>query len=282
MARLASRCRIIRIPPGIPNLRFMAALTSIVDEENCQLLKIIRQSSRILKHLDLLEWLQGDFQNLLSHDVLIAAWGDFSLGLIQMDVISPLPNMRTRHLEECNLTPLLQSLFNSWSDQGSQTILLSANQHRWADALKEDHEMATVLRRMVTAVVHGIKDHRGRHDCLYVALTAKEDCGLRNRQMLPIVLPYIDAALRQIPSLPKSTPDDLPQEPIVEDSRLSTRESEIMEWVRLGKTNGEIATILNISTFTVKNHMQRILRKLDVVNRAQAVAKFSALSGKAA
>lgn len=282
MRKLASQCRIIKIPAGIPNFRFMLTPSPIVDEENCLLLRIIRQSMRISKHLDLLEWLQGDVQNLLSHDVLIAAWGDFSLGLIQMDVISPLPNMRTRHLEECNLTPLLQSLFNNWSDQGSQTILLSTSQHRWADALQEDHEMATVLRRMVTAVVHGIKDHRGRHDCLYVALTAKEDFGLRNKQMLPIVLPYIDAALRQIPPLLKSAPDELPQDLIVEDSRLSVRESEIMEWVRLGKTNGEIATILNISTFTVKNHMQRILRKLDVVNRAQAVAKFSALSGKLA
>ena len=49
---------------------------------------------------------------------------------------------------------------------------------------------------------------------------------------------------------------------------------EIMEWVRMGKTNHEIGMILDISAFTVKNHMQRIFKKLDVMNRAQAVSKL--------
>jgi DNA-binding CsgD family transcriptional regulator len=48
--------------------------------------------------------------------------------------------------------------------------------------------------------------------------------------------------------------------------------------VRNGKTNFEIGMILDISAFTVKNHLQRIFRKLDVVNRAQAVAKLSKMT----
>jgi DNA-binding CsgD family transcriptional regulator len=47
-----------------------------------------------------------------------------------------------------------------------------------------------------------------------------------------------------------------------------------MEWVGKGKTNPEIGMILNISPFTVKNHLQRIFKKLDVMNRAQAVAQI--------
>jgi DNA-binding CsgD family transcriptional regulator len=58
-------------------------------------------------------------------------------------------------------------------------------------------------------------------------------------------------------------------------SGLSQREVEIMEWVRIGKTNFEVAMILNISAFTVKNHLQRIFRKLDASNRAQAVEKLN-------
>ena len=56
---------------------------------------------------------------------------------------------------------------------------------------------------------------------------------------------------------------------------LSSREHEIMDWVKQGKTNYEIGMILDISAFTVKNHLQRIFKKLDVLNRAQAVAKLS-------
>ena len=47
-----------------------------------------------------------------------------------------------------------------------------------------------------------------------------------------------------------------------------------LNWVSEGRTNSEIAEILTISSFTVKNHVQRILKKLDAANRAEAVAKY--------
>jgi DNA-binding CsgD family transcriptional regulator len=56
-------------------------------------------------------------------------------------------------------------------------------------------------------------------------------------------------------------------------SALTPREQEILRWICLGKSNGEIGAILNISPLTVKNHVQKLLRRLNVVNRAQAVAK---------
>jgi len=45
-----------------------------------------------------------------------------------------------------------------------------------------------------------------------------------------------------------------------------------MKWVRQGKTNYEIGAIMDISPFTVKNHLQKIFQKLNVNNRVQAVA----------
>jgi DNA-binding CsgD family transcriptional regulator len=69
---------------------------------------------------------------------------------------------------------------------------------------------------------------------------------------------------------------ELPEIPAAE--RLVTaREVEILQWVRDGKSNQEIGDILAISPLTVKNHVQKILRKLDVQNRAQAVARGIAL-----
>jgi transcriptional regulator EpsA len=56
-------------------------------------------------------------------------------------------------------------------------------------------------------------------------------------------------------------------------THITPREQEILRWMYLGKSNPEIGTILNISTFTAKNHVQTILRKLNVVSRAQAVGK---------
>jgi DNA-binding NarL/FixJ family response regulator len=51
---------------------------------------------------------------------------------------------------------------------------------------------------------------------------------------------------------------------------LSGREMEILQYVARGYSNKEIATDLNISRQTVKNHMTAILRKLTVEDRTQA------------
>ncbi|MCB0211205.1 MAG: response regulator transcription factor [Anaerolineae bacterium] len=51
---------------------------------------------------------------------------------------------------------------------------------------------------------------------------------------------------------------------------LSTRELEVLKLVARGETNQEIATDLEISENTVKNHVRSILEKLSVRNRIQA------------
>ena len=51
---------------------------------------------------------------------------------------------------------------------------------------------------------------------------------------------------------------------------LSPREHEVADWVAQGKTNEEIAIILGISAHTVKNHLDKIFRKLGVYNRCGA------------
>lgn len=61
--------------------------------------------------------------------------------------------------------------------------------------------------------------------------------------------------------------DDLPAFP-----KFTARELEIMSWTAQGKTRGEISIILSISEATVKTHLERACRKLNAVNKTQAVA----------
>ena len=51
----------------------------------------------------------------------------------------------------------------------------------------------------------------------------------------------------------------------------SDRQLEVLPLIFLGKSNDEIAQILGISSLTVKNHVQTLLRKLCVPNRMAAV-----------
>lgn len=54
---------------------------------------------------------------------------------------------------------------------------------------------------------------------------------------------------------------------------LTVRESEILIWTAVGKTMSEISTIIGISSKTVEFHIYNLMKKLDVYNKPQAVAK---------
>ncbi len=54
---------------------------------------------------------------------------------------------------------------------------------------------------------------------------------------------------------------------------LTDREIDCLTWTAAGKTSAEIADILGLSEHTVNHYLNRAAKKLDTVNRTQAVAK---------
>ena len=51
---------------------------------------------------------------------------------------------------------------------------------------------------------------------------------------------------------------------------LTSREIEVLKMIAAGSSNKEIASVLNISERTVKNHISNIFKKIDVSDRTQA------------
>jgi LuxR family maltose regulon positive regulatory protein len=60
---------------------------------------------------------------------------------------------------------------------------------------------------------------------------------------------------------------------------LSERELEILEWLKTGKKNADIAIELNISLATVKTHLRNIYGKLGASNKLEAIKLSSELPG---
>jgi LuxR family transcriptional regulator, quorum-sensing system regulator CviR len=54
---------------------------------------------------------------------------------------------------------------------------------------------------------------------------------------------------------------------------LTMRQKEVLRWLCEGKTNWEIGKILGTTQDTAKYHVAQIFLRLNVVSRAQAVAK---------
>lgn len=62
------------------------------------------------------------------------------------------------------------------------------------------------------------------------------------------------------------------EELLREKLHLTMRESEVLYWISIGKTNKEIAQILDMGTRTVNKHLEQIYPKLGVENRTAAAA----------
>ena len=56
---------------------------------------------------------------------------------------------------------------------------------------------------------------------------------------------------------------------------LSKRQEEVLNLIKIGKSNQSIATELDLTIPTIKMHVSAIFKKLDAKNRTEAVAKYS-------
>lgn len=68
-----------------------------------------------------------------------------------------------------------------------------------------------------------------------------------------------------------------PVHPVVVVESLTSREMEVLRLLIKGLSNSEIASILVVTVGTVKTHTSNIYRKLDVINRLQAVTRVREL-----
>jgi len=83
----------------------------------------------------------------------------------------------------------------------------------------------------------------------------------RHAAVLEYLIPHFHVALTRLAS--RSS---------LNDFVLSTREREVLGWMKEGKTSWEISQILHISERTVNFHVQNILSKLQASTRGHAIA----------
>ncbi|HSI53675.1 MAG TPA: XrtB/PEP-CTERM-associated transcriptional regulator EpsA [Ramlibacter sp.] len=244
------------------------------ESDPAHFLKIAGQGAALASHADLWRWLQGDVQQWLAHEIMLIGWGDFRSGNLHFDIVSSLPGVRTHNCTQASLAPLLGYLRDCWAAAQHAPLQIDITACRELLAGRSE-----VMAGMRSAVVHGIGDgHKRTGERIFVALSGQEAPPAGAATALKLLLPYIDMALRQMAPAPQrqaACMNNPLQRQVVRLSALSDRERQIMTWVAMGKTNPEIGCILSISEFTVKNHMKSIFGKLDVTNRAQAVAKLT-------
>lgn len=101
-----------------------------------------------------------------------------------------------------------------------------------------------------------------------VAITrAWQDFAAADAARIELLRPHVTLAFRnlKLPPLPAAGPMTVRADP-----PLTPRESEVLHWVSMGKTNEEVAAIIGARPPTVKKHLEHIYDKLGVPNRTAA------------
>jgi DNA-binding CsgD family transcriptional regulator len=111
------------------------------------------------------------------------------------------------------------------------------------------------------SLVYSVYD---RNQTQYVLVFSGRDTAPERQQIASLLLSameLLDVGVEAL--LPRLGPKE----------KLSAREIECLRWSAAGKSSDEIAIILDISSHTVVSYLKSAMRKLEAVNRMQAVAR---------
>lgn len=261
--------------PAVPELPATVAARAhshapALDELEIETLMLnLDASLRVYQRAHFFSWTQGLLQGLIRHEVLICALrsGDASsMRAESFSMIAPRQAIFGETFLHDGAGAL--NLVKAWQDGGFRPLIRDAADGPFAKGLFA-RELELVGATQILA--HGTHDAHGQVGSFYAFLCVAGTLGPRHAYLARLVTPFVHDAWVRTEVNARAPLIDGPRSG--EPARITGREQEILGWVARGKSNFEIGAILVISPLTVKNHVQKILRKLDVVNRAQAVSK---------
>jgi transcriptional regulator EpsA len=242
--------------------------------------RLLEASVDVQRRHQFFNWASSQLHPLAPHRVLVCGHYQRQSRALQFDCFYsvPLSADTVNQLSEGG-GDLLRVASAAWIEGHGFPLVLELE--RFAQtAASDEAERLSRETACPLLMVHGMSRPQRLEEieCLFV-LACQDSVGLaRHLLHLRMVLPTLHAAWRRVQSqqvelrgAPRGA--DVPRRVATASPRLITeRESEVLGWVRDGMSNQQIAARLGISPLTVKNHMQKLLRKLGAGNRAQAVA----------
>lgn len=217
-------------------------------------------------------WAQGALQGFIAHETLWCAHGDIERMQLQVASFSnTMTSERVEALVTDRTDGLLPRLVDDWIRGGRIPGLLSSE---GGDQVGRRQLISDLKHCGFNHVaVHGVREMQGSHGSFFVFAGMDHVPNERDAYLLELLMPHMHLALHRM-RMRENAGTHAEVAPV---TLLSRREIQVLHWVKNGKTNLEIGQILGISPPTVKNHLQKVMRKLNVSNRAQAVGKSATL-----
>jgi transcriptional regulator EpsA len=245
------------------------------EEQRVLFMEVIEESLRLQNRAHLFNWLQRGFQCLLAHEVVIIGVRSMERANYDYEYLTS-----SRYFGDAQFDlvlheqeGLVSQAFTEWAKLGTPLFYSTehpsqVHTHYAVEQIAAEPMLQSELKRFV---VHGFGNEHSRIATMVMFGRLSSPVSARTAHLLELLMPHLHCAIVKVTS--NKSPAIMSTSKHGRVKPLSKREVEVLEWLQAGKTNWEIGNIMQVSPLTIKNHVQNILRKLDVENRSQAATK---------
>ena len=249
----------------------MSSRPWLSDADRAHFSEAVEASFGVASRQQFFVWSQSSLQALIPHEILICGIEDgsregmavhrFSASRYfrqeQFDVVAdPLSGLMPRLLAVAEISRFRVIFCPDPAAHGK-------NAEEALRLLVANNELKNLAARLVTGP-------RGKVEAFYVFSRISVELDERLGYVTELLVPHLHIAFLRVLATEREASGTNMQR----SGRLVTpRQEEILNLIKNGKTNSEIAELLSCSPWTIKNHIQAILRRLDSNTRTHAIAR---------
>lgn len=235
-------------------------------EDQGRLVSVVDSSLRVVNEQHFFSWVQGEVQYLFPHEILVCCIAVGPESAMRFYPFSSNPAFLGEPLSDlCNPEDgLLTQMMLRARERGGAFVMTPH-----ASIGDTDSSWQPILQRhgLGNVAAHGLRGSDSRLKSYFCFFGMPGEIGPRTLYLLDILLPILDATLSRVVAMDASRT----RSSHLHAESLAPREIQILRLIKIGMTNQMIADELKLSPMTVKNHVQKILKKLKVNTRGHAV-----------
>lgn len=247
------------------------------------LVRVIETAVEVRRRYQFFVWSQSYLQALVPHQLAVCGSYQRARKDVTFEAFNsiPVPSPLLSTVTDGG-SALMQQLVGAWIDRRGRALVLDLHALSGPAAGAERDRL--VESGFDELLVHGVSrpQRPSELESLFIFGTMRKRCTSQQTLYLELLMPHVHTAWLRVQATEREMAGGQgaasPLRTESTRSLITERENQILFWVREGKSNQEIGDQLGISVLTVKNHVQKILRKLGAANRAQAVAKAMTLN----
>jgi DNA-binding CsgD family transcriptional regulator len=222
---------------------------------------VLRDGGKIESEEGLRQWVLGPLRDLVPLDAAVICYGFTRYdGLSLARALSiGVPESFTNALDSSK-DPWISPAIHRWVKTGNPEYFRAVD---FCPVRDEKCVRNFQVHGLTNGIVDGRVDAKTGKFCIVLLLNLAGDGSAATNIVRDFCTTVVADALSRIHNRPTGPEKTQPA------IKLTAAEQEVVKLVRLGKTNWEIAKILNKSEYTVKTQLANIYSKTGVLNRTQ-------------